>query len=105
MKPLKIDITQIKCHQVFGYPTRYTKLESIKHRRKKIDDKLYDTRKSDMLVYSNTFDNENSFYVLFIYRTQDGEYFKRTFGPMEETFDKCDASYVTYHLNQNKSLF
>ena len=105
MKTLDTDITQIKCHQVFGYHTKYTKLENIKHRRKKIDGKLYDTRKSDLIVYTNNFNNENDFYLLFIYRTQDGEYFKRSFGPMAESLERCDSNYVMYHLNQNKSLF
>lgn len=92
--------------QLFGYPTRYMKLDSIKHKRKKINGKWYDTRKSDLMYYKNdTKHVTNDFRIVFIYKTMDDEYFYRIFNTMEEYFEICAESALLWHLNNERTLF
>ena len=104
-KPLAIDITSIKIEQMFGYQQRYQKVAPIKHRRKKINDVWYDTKKSDLIYYTNKYNHCNDFKLIFIYKTKDGEFFRRTFDSMCEEFTLIRMETAIKYLQEVQSLF
>lgn len=105
MKTIEIDIDEIIIPQKFGYHTIYTKEESIKHKRKKINDINYSTKKMNLVFYSNQFTNSSNFNLCFIYQAEDNKFIRRTFTPMGETFELISEKTVLVHVNTNKTLF
>lgn len=107
VEALTVDITKIKRNQEFGYPTKYSKLEFLKHKRTKINDINYNTKKADLIVMCKP---ENSEHLLFIYRqniNNEIHYFRRYFDQFREwPIEVVDTKYVIdYYNKNNNSIF
>ena len=105
LNEIKINIETINCKQTFGYMPSYTKVAPIKHRRRKINDYNYNTKKSKLIYYNNEYIHQNNFTIEFIYMAENGTFFLRKFANMGEFFDIIDEELVLYYLNKNNSLF
>lgn len=105
LKTLAIDITKIDCPQTSGYKVKFTKLAAIKHRKKKINGIWYNTIISDLIFYKNKYEHDNNFTITFIYKAFDGNYFRREFNSMGETFELISEKMVLFYINTNNSLF
>ena len=105
MKTLEINIEELKCLQKFGYQTVYYKEENIKHKRKKIEDYNYNTKKSQLIYYKNEFTHDNNFSITFIYKADNGKYFRRIFNSLGEQFELVRESIVLGYINNDKTLF
>lgn len=105
LKGIDLDITKIKVPQKFGYQNIYWKTELLKHKRKTINGKSYDTKKSTLVFYKNDGDYDNQFNVIFIYKFEN-EYFRRMFTrDGESTLELINEERVLGYINRNKSLF
>ena len=106
LKELTTNILSIQIPQIYGFYNKYTKVDYIKHKRRKIDDYNYDTKKSKLVVYEYEHNNDNNFYYLFIYEAENGKFFQRRFTQFgEEPLQLITESKVLLHINKNKSLF
>ena len=105
LKKLDLLITTICIPQVFGYINTYTKKDFIKHKRKKINDVNYNTQKMDLIFYKNNYIHDNNFNLTFIYKAENGNYMRRSFTQIGETFELIKEQDVLVYFNQEKSLF
>ncbi len=110
MQEVKLNLEDIVITQRFEYMKNnilesYYKDAPIKHRRKKINNINYNTKKSKLIFYKNIFRNDNNFDIIFIYETIDNQYFKRIFNQLGEIFDTIKKEEVIHYFNNNNSLF